>query len=175
MLVSRVIYPFDDEVPPFGAARHQRQHGDFIASAGRASTVARGPMRSQALCVNERGVLLVDDDAAFRVEARQLLAAWGYDVRGEAGTGAEALREAERTMPWLVLLDVQLPDIDGMEVAGRLRALPSPPLVVLISAREAIDYGRRLAESGALAFLSKSRLSMDALRAILPKGSEEGT
>jgi DNA-binding NarL/FixJ family response regulator len=112
-------------------------------------------------------LLLVDDDAAFRSTARALLTAAGFDVLAEAATGLDALATAAAIGPALVLLDVQLPDIDGFEVARRLRAQARPPAVVLISTREAIDYGRRIRECGALGFITKSSLTPASLHAML--------
>jgi CheY-like chemotaxis protein len=65
-------------------------------------------------------VLIVDDHAGFRRAARAVLEAEGYDVVAESATGGEALEAAERVQPTLVLLDIGLPDIDGIEVAARL-------------------------------------------------------
>jgi DNA-binding NarL/FixJ family response regulator len=117
--------------------------------------------------VSTRDVLLVDDDPRFRAVARSLLPAWGFEVSGAAANGREALDTATRLRPSIVLLDIQMPDIDGFEVTRRLLATAPPPAVVLISTREAIDYGRRIGDSGALGFITKSRLSEDTLRALL--------
>ena len=66
-------------------------------------------------------------------------------------------RRLERLQPQVVLLDIQLPDLDGFAVAERLAALPDPPRVVLISSRDASAYGPRLGETSARGFLSKAR------------------
>ena len=84
-------------------------------------------------------LLLVDDDASFRSAARAVLGEAGFGVTAEAGSGREAIDAVARLRPGLVLLDVQLPDLDGFEVLRRLRALPTAPSVVLISTREAAD------------------------------------
>jgi DNA-binding NarL/FixJ family response regulator len=118
-------------------------------------------------------VLIVDDHAGFRARARLLLAGADFEVVGEAADGRTALDQAERMRPTVVLLDVALPDIDGFAVARALAERPSPPAVVLVSTRDASDYGRRPAESGALGFISKSRLSGDTLRAILRDPADE--
>lgn len=129
--------------------------------------MAAGRGGADAAGVHAAGLLLVDDDASFRAAARALLAGAGFPVTAEAGTGREALAAAADVEPALVLLDIQLPDIDGFEVARRLRAQSLAPVVILISTREAIDYGRRIAECGAAGFVTKARLSGSALRAIL--------
>ena len=72
-------------------------------------------------------VLIVDDHPSFRASARVLLEAEGFDVIGEAADGASGIAEAKRLRPDLVLLDVQLPDIDGFDVASRLTNGPGPP------------------------------------------------
>jgi DNA-binding NarL/FixJ family response regulator len=113
-----------------------------------------------------RSVLIVDDHAAFRRSARALLEAEGFEVVGEAVDGASALIGAARLHPRLVLLDVQLPDLDGFEVAARLADSSDPPAVILTSTRSASSYRRRLASSPVLGFIAKADLSGDALAAL---------
>ena len=86
-------------------------------------------------------VLVVDDHAGFRSFAQRLLSAAGFVVVGEVGTGADAVAASERLRPDAVLLDVQLPDLDGFEVARRLAQQPDAPDVVLTSARSLSDLG----------------------------------
>ncbi|MEP6476269.1 MAG: response regulator transcription factor [Actinomycetota bacterium] len=112
-------------------------------------------------------VLIVDDHEAFRTSARALLEADGFDVIGEAADGREAVEAVALLRPDVVLLDIQLPDEDGLAVAERLAAAADPPAVVLISSRDAAAYGPRLPASPARGFISKSGLSGDALAAIL--------
>ena len=118
-------------------------------------------------------VLIVDDDDDFRSAVRALLSGAGFAIAGEAATGLDAVAGAASIKPSLVLLDVQLPDIDGFEVTRRLISSPLPPAVILISTREAIDYGRRIADCGAIGFITKTRLSGASLHAIL-RGTGEG-
>ncbi|HEX7223512.1 MAG TPA: response regulator transcription factor [Candidatus Limnocylindrales bacterium] len=117
--------------------------------------------------------LIVDDHDAFRAAARGLLLRRGFLVVGESATGLAGIEAASRLRPDVVLLDVQLPDIDGFETARVLLATPAPPAVVLISTRDAADYGARIRASGVLGFITKSRLSGDTLSALL-RGSTEG-
>ncbi len=112
-------------------------------------------------------VVIVDDHPGFRSSARALLEAEGFDVVGEADDGASALVAAVLLHPRIVLLDVQLPDIDGFEVAERLARAGDPPAVVLVSTRDASSYRRRLARSPVRGFISKSELSGYALSALV--------
>ena len=110
-------------------------------------------------------VLIVDDHPSFRASARTLLEAEGYDVGGEAENGETAIAAARALQPDLVLLDVQLPDIDGFMVADRLRQLEDPPAVILTSSRDGADYGRCIGECGARGFVPKADLSGAAIAA----------
>ena len=96
-----------------------------------------------------------------------LLEGEGYDVVGEAEDGQSALRAVEELHPDVVLLDVQLPDIDGIEVAARLTANGSAPAIVLVSSRSREDVGSLVSGSGARGFITKSELSGEALEAVL--------
>jgi CheY-like chemotaxis protein len=113
-------------------------------------------------------ILIVDDHAGFRSFARAMLEADGLTV-AEAATGAEAAEAVRSARPSLVLLDIQLPDTDGFEVARQLAAQADGPVVVLTSTREASDYGGRITSSPAAAFLPKDQLSTAALRQFLPR------
>ena len=112
-------------------------------------------------------VLIVDDHPSFRAFLRRLLQAEGYRVVGEAGDGSSGIEKIRRLRPDLVLLDVQLPDIDGFEVLRRLTAEGDCSAIVLISSRDASDYRRRLTESSARGFIPKSELSGASIRAML--------
>jgi DNA-binding NarL/FixJ family response regulator len=115
----------------------------------------------------ERTVLIVDDHPGFRSAARALLEADGFDVVGEAADGESGLAAAARLRPGLVLLDIQLPDLDGFEVARRLSQAGDPPAVVLVSSRDSSAYRRRLADSPARGFIAKSDLSGAAVAALV--------
>jgi CheY-like chemotaxis protein len=110
-------------------------------------------------------VLIVDDYAPFRESARGLLEGGGFDVVAEAEDGVTALRLAQELQPEIVLLDVHLPDLDGFEVAARLRELDPAPVVVLTSSRD--DYEHLVEASAARAFIRKDVLSAEALAAAL--------
>jgi DNA-binding NarL/FixJ family response regulator len=111
-------------------------------------------------------VLIVDDHAGFRRAARAVLEAEGYDVVAESATGGEALEAAERVQPTLVLLDIGLPDIDGIEVAARLTTADRELAVVLTSSRDAADYWSLLERSGARGFIPKAEICGAAVAAL---------
>ena len=113
-------------------------------------------------------VLIVDDHEPFRSIARQVLTADGFLVVGEAADGAEAIRACDELRPDLVLLDVQLPDIDGFAVATILTSRIDPPAVVLVSSRSRTDYGSRIEDCRARGYIAKAELSGDAVRRLLP-------
>ena len=114
-----------------------------------------------------RSVLIVDDHAGFRSWARALLEMQGYSVVGEAEDGVSAITLIRAVKPEVVLLDIRLPDIDGFEVTRRLVRQGSEATVVLVSSRDAADYGGQLANSGAQGFIAKADLSATALEAVL--------
>jgi len=113
-----------------------------------------------------RTVLIVDDHPSFRASARLLLESEGYEVVGEAADGAAALRAVSDLRPEVVLLDVQLPDLDGFEIAARLTRNGSSPAVVLTSSRDAEEMAPQIAGCGARGFIPKAELSGTALAAI---------
>jgi DNA-binding NarL/FixJ family response regulator len=112
-------------------------------------------------------LLIVDDHPSFRASARAILQSEGFDVVGEAPDGASALEAADRLHPDVVLLDIQLPDMSGFDVCERLRDDGVAPAVVLVSSREASDYGPCIERSGAAGFVTKGELSGAAIAALL--------
>ena len=116
-------------------------------------------------CAMTQTVLVVDDHPSFRRCARALLEADGFAVVGEAEDGAGALTEIGRLQPDVVLLDVQLPDMDGFAVLEQLG--PDTPQVVLVSSREASDYNGLIGASGARGFIAKAELTGAAVRLLL--------
>jgi DNA-binding NarL/FixJ family response regulator len=111
-------------------------------------------------------VLIVDDHAGFRRVAREILEADGYRVIAESATGGDALEAAARMRPALVLLDVGLPDIDGIQVAGLLTAADGDRAVILVSSRDATDYEPLLELCGARGFIPKAELCGSAIAAL---------
>ena len=114
-----------------------------------------------------RTILIVDDHPSFRAAARFLLETEGFDVVGIAEDGESAVREALRAAPEIVLLDVSLPDMDGFEVASRLRAAGADTTIVFTSSRDGADFGPLIAESGGAGFIAKAELSGELLRALV--------
>jgi DNA-binding NarL/FixJ family response regulator len=112
-------------------------------------------------------VLIVDDHASFRATARQLLEAEGYEVIGEAVDGAGALEAVARLRPDIVLLDVQLPDMDGFEISRRLCGNGASPKIVLTSSRDASEFGDLVGVCGSRGFIPKGELSGGRLAELL--------
>jgi DNA-binding NarL/FixJ family response regulator len=112
-------------------------------------------------------ILIVDDHPSFRASARVVLESEGFEVVGEAVDGASALDECCRLRPEVVLLDVQLPDIDGIEVAARLSKNGSGPAIVLTSSRDLADLGLVRERCPVRGFIPKAELSGAALEALL--------
>jgi DNA-binding NarL/FixJ family response regulator len=109
-------------------------------------------------------VLIVDDLAPFRGAARLIIEATpGFEVAGEVSSGEESLETARTLRPDLVLMDVNLPGIDGVEAGRRIVADAPSTVVVLVSTRDGEDLGSIAADSGAAAYLAKSRLSSESL------------
>ncbi len=113
-------------------------------------------------------VLIVDDHPAFRASARSLLEGEGYEVVAETDSGESAVELALELVPDLVLLDVALPDLSGLEVAERLAQCRSK--VVLVSSRDPRDFGARFRRTSAVGFIPKDDLSPETLKELL-KGS----
>ncbi len=112
-------------------------------------------------------VLIVDDHPSFRAVARMMLETDGFAVVGTEEDGESGVAGTLQLDPDVVLLDVELPDIDGFEVAARLRAAGSRAAIVLASSRDRADFGSLVDESGARGFLTKADLSGDAIRRLV--------
>ncbi len=110
-------------------------------------------------------VLLVDDQAPFLRAMRAVVEETdGFEVVGEAESGEESLLAAAELLPDVVLMDVNLPGMDGMEATRRLQECPSPPVVLLLSTYDEDAGVHFVVESGAAAYVTKSAFSPDRLR-----------
>ena len=109
-------------------------------------------------------VLVVDDQAPFRRAMRTVVEETaGFEVVGEADSGEASLDAAATLAPDLVLMDVHLPGIDGLEATRRLAALPAPPVVLLLSTYDEDAGEGFVAESGAAGYVTKSAFGPDRL------------
>lgn len=112
-------------------------------------------------------VLVVDDHESFRRTAAAVVEATdGFAVAGSAATGEEALTLARAIAPDLVLMDVNLPGIDGLDATRRLRSLDHPPAVVLLSTYDEDDFGGRARECGAADYVAKSSFGTERLASV---------
>jgi DNA-binding NarL/FixJ family response regulator len=121
-------------------------------------------MPSEEVTMNDVRVLIVDDQQLFRRAMAAVVAATdGFSVVGSVATGEESLQAAEELAPDLVLMDVNLPGIDGIEATRRMFAADFPPVVVLLSTydEDQID----VAGCGAAAYISKAAFGPDRLSA----------
>jgi DNA-binding NarL/FixJ family response regulator len=128
-----------------------------LSAPGRIRVITGGTLLSTAVHeVPTVGVLTVDDQAVFRLAALAVIEATpGFAAVGEAASGEEALQVADALRPDLVLLDVRMPGMDGVETARRLAAARPEAVVVLISTEDAIDLPLAASESDAAALVRK--------------------
>jgi DNA-binding NarL/FixJ family response regulator len=109
-------------------------------------------------------VLIVDDQAAFRAAAREVVRATsGFEVVGEAASGEESVAAARRLHPDLVLMDVRLPGVDGLEASRQIRSEHGDITVFLLSTYEEEQFATRIGISRAAAFIPKRAFSSDSL------------
>ena len=119
-------------------------------------------------------VLICDDQEAFRSAAREVVnAAVGFEVVGQVETGEESVVAAGRLHPDLVLMDVHLPGIDGLEASRRIRAADPRVAVLLLSTYDPEEFSARIAASGAIAFISKATFGTDVLMEVWARGTSD--
>jgi DNA-binding NarL/FixJ family response regulator len=113
-------------------------------------------------------VLVVDDRRPFRSAARRMLDGGGqFVVVGEAESGEEAVEVASRLRPGLILMDVLLPGIDGIEATRQILAQIPDTVIVLVSTRRRAELPTSLNECGAVAFLQKELIDPETLGALV--------
>jgi len=131
------------------------------------------PWASQTMALR---CLIVDDSTGFLRSARSLLEREGIAVVGVASTGEEALRQTEELRPDVVLLDIDLGEESGFDLARRLeREASFPPYVILISTHAEEDFADLITASPTAGFLSKAGLSAGAIREVLRGHGGDGT
>jgi two-component system, NarL family, invasion response regulator UvrY len=136
--------------------------GGITENRGAYSLAARSAAWEPGLVVK---VLTVDDHTPFLEVARDLVETTpGFESAGEVATAADALAQIEREPPDLALVDVHMPDMNGIELAQRLKASPHPPVVVLISAVDPANLPAAAGRCGAAAVISKHELAPSRLR-----------
>ena len=119
-------------------------------------------------------VLLVDDQAPFlRAMSAVVNETVGFEVVGAVATGEESVRAVAELRPELVLMDVNLPGIDGMEATRQIRAGQSPPVVLLLSTYDEDAGERFVTECGATAYVTKSALGPERLHRIWHAATDE--
>ncbi|MFN4359998.1 MAG: response regulator transcription factor [Hylemonella sp.] len=102
-------------------------------------------------------VLLVDDNQTFIASLRLFLGMLpDMEVVGEASNGLEAVNQASRLQPDLALLDIALPQMNGLEVARRLQSLPRPPSIIFVSIHDEAHYREAAADLGVAGYVSKA-------------------
>jgi len=112
-----------------------------------------------------RRVLLAEDEALIRLDLKEMLEEEGYDVCGEAGDGETAVRMARQLRPALVILDVQMPVLDGIAAAEQIAGERIAP-VVMLTAFSQRDLVERARDAGAMAYLVKPFQKKDLLPTI---------
>jgi len=115
--------------------------------------------------------VIVDDSSLFLAGAVDLLTREGLDVVGVASRSADAIRLITELAPDVTLIDVDLGNEDGFELAQRIDAIPGAPKVILVSTHAEEDLAHLIEGSPALGFIGKTRLSAQAIRDLLERAA----
>jgi CheY-like chemotaxis protein len=109
-------------------------------------------------------ILLVDDNHTFLTAVSQCLVMLPEaEVVGQVTSGADALRQVEALCPDLMLMDIAMPHMNGLEVAARLQALPNPPRILFLSMHDNESYRAAARELGAVALVGKANFVLDLI------------
>ena len=146
----------------------------WVAKSGVCRNASRGRLCNRAADVSVR-CLIVDDNASFLAEARGLLEEHGFDVIGTARSGDDALKHVAEQRLDLALIDIDLGEESGIDVAQRILDTTSGlgPKIILISARDESEYGDLIETSPAVGFLAKRDLTAAAIRSLLAGDDSE--
>jgi DNA-binding NarL/FixJ family response regulator len=140
-----------------GRLAHRRQEGSTLGSSG-------GSCEAGTVTVLH-SVLVVDDQAPFRSAAKAVLRRMeGFELAGEAASGPEAIELVDRLRPALVLMDINMPEMNGIEATRLITAAHPDVVVILCSTYDASDLPSGTAASGASGYLNKEQLAADTLR-----------
>jgi DNA-binding NarL/FixJ family response regulator len=124
-----------------------------------------GPCQDETEMDGDVSVLIVDDQAPFRAAARAVLAMTpGFGVVGEAGNGEEAVELTDALQPQLVLMDINMPVVDGIEATRRIVAGHPSTVVILLSTYDIEDVGGDVNGCGAVAYVNKEDFGPGTLR-----------
>lgn len=119
-------------------------------------------------------VLIVDDQAPFRAAMRAVLKrATEFELVGEAANGSEAVSLEEELNPALVLMDINMPEMNGIEATRRIVSAHPEVVVILCSTYDNADLPPEAATSGACAYLKKERLGVETLRRLWAERDSE--
>jgi len=117
-------------------------------------------------------VLIVDDQEPFRSAARMVVELTdGFEVAGEAATGEDGVALVAALAPDLILMDIKMPGMDGLEATRKILAADETAKVVVLSTYEAAEYEQLALDAGAVAFISKSEFGPDELLAAWDAGA----
>lgn len=116
--------------------------------------------------INALNSVVIDDHPLARMAIRNLLEKEGITIVGEAGDGAQALVVVEQLSPDLVIVDVDIPVINGIDVVERLRKSAFNRIIIVVSAKNDLFYGKRSADAGANAFISKQEGMTNIIAAV---------
>ncbi len=111
-------------------------------------------------------ILLVDDNRRFLEAVRRFLAREPYEIVGQALTGAAALEQVAHLHPDLVLMDMAMPHMNGLEATQRIKAMPNPPRIIMLTLHDNPAYAAEAKAAGADGFVSKSEFGSQLIPVI---------